>query len=365
MTLPGTTAAQIGTFTAIWYLAWFLFEIPSGYFSDKFGHKNTMIIAKIFMLLSTVMFLLWYSFLFFALGAIFLSLATSFSSWTNTAFMHETFSELWKEKEFTKIMWKIKWEVSLISLVLIISLPFFTAIDIRMPLAINLWFDIIWLLIAFILVTPRKEKEIGPSKNIIQLIKETRGQKFYPVAIFSAIILAFLFAENAFRTVYLTSIGYPIIYIWFVMWISRFFWFLTGRYIHVIEKYFTIKQLLFAEIFIFSFYYISASLLTNPYVIWFIFSMIIGYQWGRLSIIDKHLIDSLKDKKYKATMLSIKSQIASMIQIVLAVAIWFVMAYSYQLWYGVLGVLIFVALCINYRYVVKSLEENKETKLRK
>gem|GEM_PF-3344513 len=49
--------------------------------------------------------------------------------------------------------------------------------------------------------------------------------------------------------------------------------------------------------------------------------MIIGYQWGRLSIIDKHLIDSLKDKKYKATMLSIKSQIASMIQIVLAVAI--------------------------------------------
>ncbi len=53
MTLPGATAAQIGAFMAIWYMVGFLFEIPSGYFSDRFGHKNTLIISKICIILSS------------------------------------------------------------------------------------------------------------------------------------------------------------------------------------------------------------------------------------------------------------------------------------------------------------------------
>jgi fucose permease len=31
-------------------LAGFLMEIPSGYFADRFGHKKTLILSKVFML---------------------------------------------------------------------------------------------------------------------------------------------------------------------------------------------------------------------------------------------------------------------------------------------------------------------------
>ena len=57
LTLPNTTAQQIGIYTGIGYLASFIFEIPSGYFADKFGHKRTLIIAKLLMIFSVLAFI--------------------------------------------------------------------------------------------------------------------------------------------------------------------------------------------------------------------------------------------------------------------------------------------------------------------
>ena len=47
LTLPNTTINQIGLYMGIGNLVAFLLEIPSGYFADRFGHKKTLILAKI------------------------------------------------------------------------------------------------------------------------------------------------------------------------------------------------------------------------------------------------------------------------------------------------------------------------------
>ena len=56
LSLPNTAANQIGIYTGIAWLAGFFLEIPSGYLSDKFGHKKTLILAKFSIIISTLLF---------------------------------------------------------------------------------------------------------------------------------------------------------------------------------------------------------------------------------------------------------------------------------------------------------------------
>src|SRR3989344_1044823 len=57
LTIPGVTPQGIGIILLAGSLAGFLFEIPSGYVSDKMGHKAALVISRVFMLLSTIFWL--------------------------------------------------------------------------------------------------------------------------------------------------------------------------------------------------------------------------------------------------------------------------------------------------------------------
>ena len=160
LTLPNSTAQQIGFYSAVGAIVAFFLEIPSGYFADRFGHKKTLILAKVFLLLSTFFFVIANSFPYFVLGSMFLSLGFAFASGTNSAFMHETLSALKREKEYGKLMSKIGANVSLLSGLLMFLLPMLTAISIRLPLQVNLGFDIIGVFIAISFCNPRKKKSI-------------------------------------------------------------------------------------------------------------------------------------------------------------------------------------------------------------
>jgi MFS family permease len=88
LTLADTHANQIGLYTGIGYLASMLMQIPSGYIADHWGQRNTLIIAKIFLLLSSILFLIAGDFWIFTLGAICMSLGNdAFSSGTTASFL--------------------------------------------------------------------------------------------------------------------------------------------------------------------------------------------------------------------------------------------------------------------------------------
>lgn len=353
LTLPNTTAQQIWLFIWAGFLVMFFLEIPSGYFSDRFWHKNTLILAKILMVLSTSCFVWGDGILYFALWSIFLNSSFAFSSWTQQALLHETLTELKRWKDYTKISSKISGWVSLISAFLIISLPFFTAIDIRLPFEIWLWFDIVWFLVVLTIVSPIIHEHIKVKKSIVTILREVKWTNFYVVAGFTALISWILMWWVSFREVYLQSIGFPIIFIGFVMWFSRVVWFLVSQVAHKIEKIFTIKQMFFIEIFVFSVGLILFSIFKNPYIAGLTISLLIWYRSGRASIIDNYLMNSLPDKRYKATMLSVKWQMSSLIQVVVVFAIWFVMSYSYRVGFFSLWILLFVGLSISYLFVRK------------
>ncbi len=268
LTLPNTHAQQIGLYSGIGYLASFILEIPSGYISDIFGHKRTLIMSKIFMLLSTTLFAFANSLNNFIFGSIFLSLGFAFSSGTNSAFMHESLIAINREKEFTKIMSKISANASLVSMALIISLPFLTKVSIVAPIKVSIIFDVVGLIVALSFVSPPERKDLGKTLEVLpRLLKAAIGTGFYPTAIFVGAIFGVLVGTAPYRSVYLESLGFPIIFIGSVMGLSRLIWFLLGRKMHLIEEKFGVEKILKFEMFFFPIILILVVLPLHYYVI--------------------------------------------------------------------------------------------------
>lgn len=363
LTLDNTTAQQIGLFSAIGALASFLLEIPSGYFSDKFGHKNTLILSKFLMSLSLSCYIfgsfLVSPFIAFSLGSIFQCVGFAMSSGTTSVFMHETFKKLGNVNDFTKIFGRIQGKVSLFSAILIILLPFLTTINIIYPLVVGLILDILGLFVAFSFVNPNLHEKVSKdlkTDKITQIFKDYWNLNLFSLSIFLGAIVGFSLASSSFRPLYVESLGYPIIYLGFIMGLSRFVWFLMSYQAHKIEKYFSMKQFLFLEIFIFGGSYLLISYFSNPYVVAGFFIFIGGYMWGRSAVMKKYLLDIVDDSNYKVTLLSICAQVTALFNFMIAFGIGFVMQISYKLGFYVFSISLIVVLIISYFFISKNFD---------
>lgn len=188
LTLPNATAAQIGLYTGAGYIASFFLNVPAGRFADKFGYRKTLILTKIFLVGSSLCFLFWQSFYGFLFGSIFASLGMdAFMSGTGSSFLRDTLTTLGRKTEYKKVSSAMRANVSLLSVIFIVGLPFLTQYDIRLPLAIGLAFDVIGLIASFFLFSPSKEVgdiQSHDTKSIKELIKEVRGTAFFSTCSF-------------------------------------------------------------------------------------------------------------------------------------------------------------------------------------
>lgn len=361
LTLSNTTAQQIWVFMSLGFLASFLLEIPSAYFADRFWHKKTLILSKVLQWLSLFFFIgasfvdSHLNYYIFILWSITQAFGFSFFSGTTSAYFHWILERTGRGKDFGKIMAKLKWKVSLICAIMIVLLPFLTTIDILVPLIVSIWVDIIGFFFLLSLPDEKKVYEIKKSKNILEILKEARISKALHVSIYVWVILWFLVWENAYRSVYLESLGYPIILIGMVMWLSRLVWFIVWHYAHYIETLLTMRQLFLFEIMLFPLFIAMISYFDNPYLVWILLSIIIWYQHGRKAIIEWFIINNyITDPRYKATVLSLQSFINSLTSTLVSFFIWFVMIYSYKLWYAVLSFSLFFLMVVSFYYIFRS-----------
>ncbi|MCK4635675.1 MAG: MFS transporter [Candidatus Moranbacteria bacterium] len=356
LTIPNAQIQQIGIYIAVGALASFLLEIPSGYFADIFGHKRTLVLSKIFMLLSSLFFIFATGFWHFVLGSVCISLGWSFMSGASNAFMYETFIKLKRERDYARIMSKISANVSLLCIPFIITLPFFTKINMILPFVIWTIFDLFGLFAVLLLADPKNGVKISKEnqKSVFSLLKEAVKDKFFSIAIFTGSISAFMTAMGTFRPTYLESLGMQVVFLGFIMGGSRFIWFLIGHRIHLVEKFLSMKQHFIVEIFIFVGGLFLLAFFSNVYIVALFFILLNGYWLGREQLIDNYFLkDYIKDENYKATLISVRSQVSAIIKIVGIASIGFVMNYSYKLGYAVLGGVLLVILSSSYYFIRK------------
>lgn len=360
LTLPDTAANQIGIYTGIGSIASFLFEIPSGYFSDQFGHKKTLILSKLCMIVSTLSFIFAQSLFEYVIGSVFLSLAFAFQSGTSSAFLHDTLASIGREKEYAKISSQQSANVSIISMVFLITLPFLTPYDIRLPFFVGLVMEIIGLFLALSFTTPPKEKEhrANKSHSILELLHEAKSAGLLPFSIFTGIMGGILIASSGFREVYLLEIGFPLVLIGTVMGLSRLVWFIVGHHIHWLEKI-PLSKILFAEMFLFPGAVILIALWPNPYAVGLVFTVLIGYYWGRAKLLEHYFIEKyIRKPKYKATLLSIDTQIQLLVQIGAAFLLSHLMKDTLQSGFLAIGVIFFILSAAAYPFLKKRLKED-------
>lgn len=98
----GLTGFEIMFIQGVYSLTMAIFEIPSGYFSDRLGRKTTLIIGSILWALGFVFYSVSSSFYGFIGAEILLGFGASFISGTDTAMLYDTLIDLKREKDFLK-----------------------------------------------------------------------------------------------------------------------------------------------------------------------------------------------------------------------------------------------------------------------
>lgn len=343
LTFPGSSVLDLWYFVALGTAATFLIEIPSGYISDLFWYKKTLIIGKVAMVLSTLCYIVGQTFRRFALGNIFFSVASAFRSGTLQAFVHDTLESLGKWGQYGKIMSKMRGDVSLLSVAFILLYPVLYGVWHLLPFYLALAVDLVWLITAFTLIMPVDVSHASDEKEAYRSMRGLiweffRSKLFLLVSVLTTLAWTLYLSHTSFRELFLMDIGYPVAFIWLVAGLSRFFWFIFGRCIWAMKETIGLRQLIAGDFLIMWIWFSLLGILSlNWYMMGLLFSLLMWYFFARWPLYTQHLIWLIPDKKYKATFLSIKSQLAWLFGMVIPVGIGYVMLQWYGIGFQVIG----------------------------
>ncbi|OGG38334.1 hypothetical protein A3I34_02510 [Candidatus Jorgensenbacteria bacterium RIFCSPLOWO2_02_FULL_45_12] len=357
LTIPDVTPKIIGTILLAGSLSGFLFEIPSGYMSDKIGHKLTLVISRVLMLVSTIFFLLANNIAFLILGAIFLSASAAFQSGTGSAFMHETLQGLKREQDYARVMGKISSIGFAVPIIFMVLVPFLVSVSYKTPFLIALVIDVIGLLAAISLVVPpvpqEHIEEIGAT-NFKQVLQEGYRLNFFSIALFSGIISGTLFSVGGFRAPYQSFLEIPVIWYGVFFGIGRAFASLMLAYSGRIKKYITLPSFYGFQLIIYTLLILVLGIISSWWVVVTAFIVINAFQWGLSKIDEGYQLDIIKSSKFKATLLSTGSQIDRAVSAVSSFGVGFIIErVSYQYGFLYSGIIFLVILFPLYLYIVR------------
>ncbi len=347
LTVPGVTPWWIGVILLTSSLSAFLIEIPSGYISDKIGHKKALVVHNIFLLASTTFFLFADSLAFLILGGVCLSVGHALMSGTGTAFMHETMRALKREDEFREITGKMSSIGFGIPVVLMVLVPFLVGIDWKLPFLIALVTDSIGLIAMCTLVvppvTPEHVEEIRLT-NFKQVMQEAWRLHFFRYAIFSGFLGGLLLGMSGFRPVYQAALGIPIIWFGVFFGIGRMSASILLWYSGRLQRMFkTPLQIYGMKLALFAACFLILACTASPTWVVISFILINAFHWGLSNI--GHSIEAIRESKFKATLLSVKSQIQALIGAGAALLLGFLIeTVSYQKSFFIFTVILLVVL---------------------
>jgi MFS family permease len=99
----GLSLTQIMILQGTYSLFVALFEIPSGFFADIYGRKNSLVIGSLLLFLGYVIFSFFSGFSEFLIAEILLGIGGSLISGADSAILYDTLLEINEDKEYTKI----------------------------------------------------------------------------------------------------------------------------------------------------------------------------------------------------------------------------------------------------------------------
>lgn len=327
----GLNMSQILLLQSIYALTIVLSEIPSGYFGDIIGRKQTLIYAFILTFIGYTIYSFSYNFTGFLIAEIILGIGVSLLSGTDSALVYDTLIQLNKTKEYKKIESKM---LSLGNIAYTIA-SFIGGYLALMGLRTTFYAQIIIMFIAipisFTLIEPKRE--IPQDKETIfdtfKVVKYAfiTDKKIKWLLIYSGFLIASHFIIIWFAQPYFKLVNLPLIYFGIVLGILNLILSFFTFYAYKIEAFFKRTNFLISLILI----SIAGFFLLALYpVIWGIYFLILFYfVFGVGTPMLRVYLNKLISSDIRATVLSLQNLIGRLCFAILGPLIgWFSDAYT-------------------------------------
>ncbi len=164
---------QIGILEAVALITIIILELPSGVFSDLFGHKITVFIATLLWSVGNFVIGLGNGFYAFLVGYSLLGITEAFRSGAQSALLYESLRKLKKSNDYLKIKSKLRKITTVTVVTGALVGPVLFNINIRLPFIINGVLILISSFIVLTMVEPYAKKRVNSLKKHINHFKDS------------------------------------------------------------------------------------------------------------------------------------------------------------------------------------------------
>ena len=359
LTIPDVNTFWIGVFLLAGNGAKFIFDIPSSYLADKIGHKEALVLSRVSMILSTLLFLFIPTIWGLVFASIFLSIGFAFMSGVGSAFMHETLRSLGRADEYTAVMGKASSIGFFVPAVMATVVPFFVSVSYQIPFIIGLVLDLVGLIMAASLVrsaVPPEHAAETDRMSYIKVVHQGLVLRFFRIAAFSGIVSALLDGIDGFRAPYQLALAVPVI------WFGIFFG--TGRVLASLMLAYSgkIRQIVGdvysyqrAQIIVYGALLLIIGFISTPWVVVLVLILDNGLQYGMSQVDTGYLLDIIRNNKFKATLLSTSNQLESLFSMIVVFVMGAAIAqFGYQNSFAVLAGIFLLLVVPFHLYIVRN-----------
>ena len=305
----GLSQTDIYVLQSLFALTIVLLEIPTGYFADYVGRKQSLLIGALLSTLGFVSYSLAYGFLPILLAEIMLGMGYSFISGADTALAYDSFAAQGEEGKYLSFASRSNGYSGMSEAVASLVGGFLALISLRTPLIAEAAVYAATIPIVFFLTEPKRVKSAAhnPFKDILRITQYAlHGHKEIKWLIFYGAIMGTLTHTMVWLTQpYYQLVGVPLG--WFgALWAAQLF--IMGVFAHNAERY---EQWLGKRFALFSFpiigviSYIVLGLFPSVAIL----PIILGFYFVRgvhIPILHQY-VNSIVASDIRATVLSVKN----------------------------------------------------------
>ena len=300
----GLSLTQIMILQGTYSLFVALFEIPSGFFADIYGRKNSILIGSIFLFLGYVIFSFFSGFNEFLFAEILLGIGGSLISGADSAILYDTLLETKEDNEYTKIEGKTYAIGNFSEGIAGILGGFLAMTSINLPVYIQTIVMFLSIPIAMTLVEPKSSYKLAKSFNsVITVVKDTfiHNRKLRWYIIYSSSMGIATLSIAWFVQPFLMEIETPILYYGIIWAFLNFTAGITSYYSHLFNND---NLLIYISLIM-----IISLILLGLYISYFglIFIIIIYLLRGVITPNLRNLININSTSERRATVLSLRS----------------------------------------------------------
>lgn len=307
----GFSIPQIGMLAALFALINIAFNMPAGYFADRFGRVASLKISGIALVISTIFYAGVTTKTGIIIGIGFEAIGFAFLAGAGESLVHDSLEVLKRQKEYSKILSRAQSIALLINAALVAVVPLSYAIDPRLPFAIGtiafgIMLATIFLMNDVIAHTPKvRVKKTGLSAMIRILHKNLT---LFIAVVFFGIVAAMYFSFDIV-TIALREFGVSPEHLGWIFASASVAGAFIGLFVHKLKQL-SLQAYMCVDITVLLFVY-AAAYFGDLWVLIAAVVLTISFWRYRRIIYQDHLLERYKSS-FKSTMLSAMNTTESM-----------------------------------------------------